>query len=228
MQQPIRIPRPADDATLPAFAALTAAHIVMPADAATLASAIGELLACPCVGFDTESRPTFRVGEVSTGPHLIQLATPTQAYLFQVAVPGCVEAARTILQAPDVLKIGFGLKADRSRLRGRLGIELANWLDLGTVLRYQDRKGQVGLRGAVAGVLGARIHKSRRVTTSNWASAELSEAQQAYAANDAYAALQVFLGLPAEQQRLLLQLAGAPPQARRAKPGQPLHVDGSR
>ncbi len=72
------------------------------------------------------------------------------------------------------------------------------------MLRYQDRKGQVGLRGAVAGVLGARIHKSRRVTTSNWASAELSEAQQVYAANDAYAALQVFLGLPAEQQRLLV------------------------
>ena len=76
--QPIRIPLPADNATLPTFAGLTPAHIIMPADATALASAIGELRACPCVGFDTESRPTFRVGEVSTGPHLIQLATPTQ------------------------------------------------------------------------------------------------------------------------------------------------------
>ncbi len=60
MQQPIRIPRPADDDTLPAFAALTAAHIVIPVDAAALASAIGELRACPCVGFDTESRPSAK------------------------------------------------------------------------------------------------------------------------------------------------------------------------
>ncbi|MEG1726227.1 MAG: hypothetical protein RR313_12625, partial [Anaerovoracaceae bacterium] len=38
-------------------------------------------------GFDSESKPTFQVGEVSTGPHLIQLASVEQAYLFQMNPP---------------------------------------------------------------------------------------------------------------------------------------------
>lgn len=102
-----------------------------------------------------------------------------------------------------MLKVGFGLGSDRSRLRTRLGIELQHSIDLGTALRYEGKKGQVGLRGAVAAVLGAAISKSRRVSTSNWANARLTEAQQRYAANDAYAALAVFLALGDDPERLL-------------------------
>jgi hypothetical protein len=39
----------------------------------------------PVIGFDTESKPTFRKGEVSTGPHLVQLATDAHVFLFPVA-----------------------------------------------------------------------------------------------------------------------------------------------
>ena len=106
-----------------------------------------------------------------------------------------------MLQATQVMKIGFGLKSDRSRLHQRLGIHAHSLLDLGSLLRYQGKKGQVGLRGAVAAVLGRQIDKSRRLATSNWANPLLTEAQQAYAANDAYAALQVFLALPANTSR---------------------------
>lgn len=112
-----------------------------------------------------------------------------------------------MLQAAQVVKIGVGLKSDRSRLHQRLGIHAHSLLDLGSLLRYQGKKGQVGLRGAVAAVLGRQIDKSRRLATSNWANPLLTEAQQAYAANDAYAALQVFLALPAEHQQELLMAA---------------------
>jgi len=112
-----------------------------------------------------------------------------------------------VLQAAQVVKIGVGLKSDRSRLHQRLGIHAHSLLDLGSLLRYQGKKGQVGLRGAVAAVLGRQIDKSRRLATSNWANPLLTEAQQAYAANDAYAALQVFLALPAEHQQELLMAA---------------------
>ncbi len=44
-----------------------------------------ELKTCALFGFDTESKPTFNKGEVSTGPHLIQLASHDKAYLFQVS-----------------------------------------------------------------------------------------------------------------------------------------------
>jgi len=189
---------------LPPFQGLTSDRIVMPASAAEFAAAVASIRVCPCIGFDTESKPTFKIGEVSSGPHLIQFATTDQAYLFQVGLPGCLDAAREVLHAPDVVKIGFGLKSDRSRLRNRLGIELHPYIDLGTALRYHGRKGQVGLRGAVAAVLHARLRKSRRLATSNWADATLGEAQRLYAANDAYGALQVFLGLSAAQREMLL------------------------
>lgn len=117
---------------------------------------------------------------------------------------GCVEAAKAVLESSQLLKVGFGLSSDRSRLRSRLGIELRHYIDLGTTLRYQGKKGQVGLRGAVAAVLGARVSKSRSVSTSNWANRTLTDAQKHYAANDAHAALQVFLAFgDGAEQRLM-------------------------
>jgi ribonuclease D len=40
-----------------------------------------------------------------------------------------------------------------------------------------------------------RLHKSKSITTSNWAADQLSERQLLYAANDAYAAIRVFHAL---------------------------------
>lgn len=116
---------------------------------------------------------------------------------------GCIEAAKAVLESKQSLKVGFGLSSDRSRLRERLDIELCHYIDLGTTLRYEGKKGQVGLRGAVAAVLGARVSKSRSVSTSNWANRILTDAQRYYAANDAYAALQVFLAFGSDAERRL-------------------------
>ncbi|WP_404397989.1 3'-5' exonuclease domain-containing protein 2 [Stutzerimonas chloritidismutans] len=200
----IHIRQQPDIDRLPRFDGLAPTSVVTPANADEFRTAAEEIMGFACIGFDTESKPTFKVGEASSGPHLIQFATPAKAYLFRIGLPGCVEAAGSILQASAPVKFGFGLKSDRSRLHGKLGIRPASLLDLGSVLRYQGKKGQVGLRGAVAAVLDARIEKSRSVATSNWANPVLTEAQQAYAANDAYAALRVFLGLSADQQAMLL------------------------
>lgn len=196
----IRIPQVADLDALPRFDGLSLDQIVSPETPAHFNEALNDILAWPQVGFDTESKPTFRVGEVSTGPHLIQFATPKKGYLFKVGLNGCIEAAKAILESDRVLKVGFGLSSDRSRLRNRLGIELRHFIDLGTTLRYQGKKGQVGLRGAVAAVLEARVSKSRSVSTSNWANRTLTDAQRVYAANDAYAALKVFLALGDEAE----------------------------
>ena len=51
-------------------------------------------------------------------------------------------------------------------------------------------------------VLNRRLIKSRKATTSNWANRQLSESQIVYAANDAWAAMQVYhaLGLTAPSQ----------------------------
>ena len=71
----IHIVQPADTEGLPAFAGMPLERISMPATAVEFALAATEILQASCIGFDTESKPTFKVGELSSGPHLIQFAS---------------------------------------------------------------------------------------------------------------------------------------------------------
>ncbi|OIQ83175.1 ribonuclease D [mine drainage metagenome] len=155
--------------------------------------AYAALMAAEVIGFDTESKPTFRVGEVSTGPHLVQLATAARAYLFQTSRPHGSHQLKEILQSPRLLKVGFGLGNDRSILQARLNIEIANVLDMGEILRGPGHRGTVGAKVAVAHFFGSKLHKSKKTSTSNWAAPYLTERQMLYAANDAHVALRVYM-----------------------------------
>ena len=179
-------------AELPDYAGIALADIVLVTSARLAAEAFSALMAGEVVGFDTESKPTFVKGEVSTGPHLIQLATATRAYLFPLAQWPSTPELKAILESKQLLKVGFGLGNDRSALKSRLGIDLANVLDLGEVLRGQGHRGTVGAKIAVAHFFGQRLHKSKSVGTSNWANPRLAERQLLYAANDAQVALRVY------------------------------------
>jgi ribonuclease D len=139
-------------------------------------AALAALLACDAIGFDTESKPTFQKGEVSTGPHLVQLADDTHAWLFQIGAassPGVACASRSCARCwsrPTILKVGFGLGDDLRRLRAKLGIETRNVIDLATALRRDGRERNAwGAKTAVARFFGQRLQKSRRITTTNWA-----------------------------------------------------------
>jgi hypothetical protein len=46
-----------------------------------------QLLRAKAWGFDTESKPTFKAGEQSDGPHVLQLATADHAWVFQLHEP---------------------------------------------------------------------------------------------------------------------------------------------
>ena len=155
-------------------------------------AALAALLAADAIGFDTESKPTFLKGEVSTGPHLVQLATDHQAYLFPISRLYDTRALKAILESPQVKKIGFGLGNDHSVLKSRLGIAANNVLDLGEVLRGPGHRGTVGAKVAVAHFFGQKLQKSKKICTSNWSNARLNERQVLYAANDAHVALMLY------------------------------------
>ena len=179
-------------ADLPAYEGIDLARVTLVDSDAAASRACAELLACDAIGFDTESKPTFRKGEAATGPHLVQLASDERAWLFPVARGVDLSSLQRILESAAVLKVGLGLGNDRSALRERLGIELAHVLDLGEVLRGPGHRGTVGARVAVAHFLGRKLQKSKKTGTSNWASAQLSERQLLYAANDAHVALRLY------------------------------------
>lgn len=155
------------------------------------AEALSALLAMDVLGFDTESKPTFLKGEVSTGPHLVQLATDDAAYLFQIGAMPAVEVLKAVLESATILKVGFGLSDDIKRLRAKLGIEMANVLDLSTALRKNERN-TLGAKTAVARFFGQKMQKSKKITTTNWALPRLTEKQILYAADDAHVALKIY------------------------------------
>ena len=170
-------------------------HIQLVSSPEQANAALKELAGATALGFDTESKPTFAKNEASSGPHIVQLSTLSKAWIFQLEDAECRRAVGLLLEAPTIIKAGFGLGDDRKRIIHKLGVDLQGVLDLNSVFREKGYRKDMGVRGAVAVMFNKRFIKSRKATTSNWANPRLTEAQIVYAANDAYAAMRVFAAL---------------------------------
>ena len=149
-----------------------------------------EIKSCALLGFDTESKPTFAKGEVSTGPHLIQLASQDKAYLFQIN-PEILEFLKPVFENRDQVKVGFGLKNDAHLFRKK-GIELNSVIELSKCFSAFGFPNPMGLKNAMALLFQLNFPKSKKISTSNWARKILTPPQIQYAAADAYAPVLVF------------------------------------
>lgn len=150
------------------------------------------LRAARAIGFDTESKPTFRKGQKSEGPHVLQFATLDQAYIFHSHIEECHEVIIRLLENDEITKIGFDLRGDMQQIGHRFHIQPAAVVDLGRSFKQLGYRNTIGATAAIAMLFKRRLHKPKSITTSNWAAAELSERQLLYAANDAYAAIRVY------------------------------------
>jgi len=195
------LPEREEIALLEPFEGLGLNDIVLVATRDDAERAAAALLAAGVVGFDTESKPTFAKNEVSTGPHLVQFATRETAWLFQLHRTDCNEVLGALIGSEALRKVGFGLSSDLSLIRQKLKVEPRAVHDIDDEFRRRGYRRSVGVKTAVALVFGQRFAKSRKATTSNWASHRLSEAQLRYAANDAYASIRVFDALQDNRSR---------------------------
>jgi len=195
------VPTKAEIALFEPFSGLTLEHIHVPKTREAFISASAEIRAANIVGFDTESKPTFAVGEASEGPHVLQFALPDKAYLFQIHQTEGHPFLMELLQSKQLIKVGFDLKSDGRHIHARLGVNLDGIVDLNTVFSMAGYHKNIGVRTAVGLVINQRFAKPRHVTTSNWSQHQLTPRQLLYAANDAYAALKVMeaLALPREE-----------------------------
>jgi ribonuclease D len=182
-------------ALLPPFERLGLDRITLVNTGKQAALAYDALVAAHAWGFDTESKPTFKVGEISDGPHVLQLSTREQAWVFQLHDPDCRAVAADLLARNGIAKAGFGLGDDRKRIIQKLGIEPEGILELNAVFHARGYRKDIGVKGAVAVLFNQRFQKSKKAATSNWANPRLSESQLVYAANDAYAAICVWEAL---------------------------------
>lgn len=151
--------------------------------------AVACLNRCSVVGVDTETRPSFKKGKVNSVA-LLQIATSDTCFLFRLNRIGIPDFLEEFLQN-DVLKIGLSLRDDFNMLRraNNKDPRVGNWIELQD---YVSRFGiqEKSLQKIYAILFGEKISKNQRL--SNWEADVLTEAQQQYAATDAWATLRIY------------------------------------
>jgi len=145
------------------------------------------------LGFDTETRPSFRKGRVNQ-PALIQLAASDRIFLVQLAFVPFGAGLAALLSDEKILKVGVGIWDDLRELGKLYPFEGAGAVDLGDLARSLKLPTQ-GLRNMTANLLGRRISKGPRC--SNWSLSNLSPRQIAYAATDAWIGRELYLQMRA-------------------------------
>ncbi len=164
-------------------------HVVSDPD--QLKAAVAALRRERVLGFDTETRASFRKGE-SYPPALVQLAGSNAVYLFQLHRLPNSKWFEWILGDARIIKSGVSIDRDIKELRALHAFHPAGFVELA---KLSDQAGIVcnGMRGLAAVVLGCRISKGAQ--RSNWAQADLTPAQLAYAATDAWISRKLYLRL---------------------------------
>ncbi len=140
------------------------------------------------VGFDTETRPSFKKGRVNH-ISLMQIAIPGEVFLIRTIYTGLLPSMIDFLENEDIKKVGVGLRDDITKLRLLKSFSPAGFLDL---QEYSDqfRIDSNSLRKLAAIVLGIRVSKSQQL--SNWEADTLDEGQIIYAATDAWVSLEIY------------------------------------
>ncbi|MCD6354674.1 MAG: 3'-5' exonuclease domain-containing protein 2 [Prolixibacteraceae bacterium] len=140
------------------------------------------------IGFDTETRPSFKKGVINK-VSLLQLSTKTEAFLIRLNKIGFPEEIRKILSSPKIVKPGVAIRDDIKGLQILKKFQPRNFVELQEMAKDLGIQ-NFSLKKLTAIALGFRISKSQQL--SNWEADALTEAQQIYAATDAWTALKIF------------------------------------
>ena len=146
------------------------------------------LLSQPILGFDTETRPSFKKGSVHKVA-LMQVSTPEICFLFRLNQSGMTPDIIRLLEDTTVPKIGLSLNDDILSLHRNAEFTPGLFIDL------QDHMREIGiedlsLQKLYANIFGQRISKNQRLT--NWEAQILSDRQKIYAATDAWACINLY------------------------------------
>jgi len=155
---------------------------------AQLEEAINDLRQHSILGIDSETRPSFRKGNIHKVA-LLQVSTDDHCYLFRLNKLGLASPIIALLEDENVMKVGLSLKDDFLSLRRRTQVDPKNCLDLQNVVKNFGVK-DLSLQKIYANFFGKKISKSQRL--SNWEADELAESQKRYASTDAWTCLKIY------------------------------------
>ena len=140
------------------------------------------------VGFDTETRPSFKRGQTYKVA-LLQLAIPNKVFLIRLHQTSLPKEIISIFENPEIIKAGVAIHDDIKSLQKINNFRPASFVELSAMskkcgLQVESVKKLAGL------LLGIRISKSAQ--TSNWEAPTLTEKQLDYAATDAWVCLEIY------------------------------------
>ncbi len=141
------------------------------------------------LGFDTESRPSFKKGQ-NFPASLLQLGGEQEIWLFQIQNLENKKSLWKILADRKMIKAGVAIQDDIKKLQDILPFKPGGFVEIAT-LTQQAGILNTGLRNLAGLLLGFRI--SKRAQVSNWAKSNLTEAQIQYAATDAWVSRRLYL-----------------------------------
>ena len=140
------------------------------------------------LGFDTETRPSFKKG-ISHSVALMQISTLTDCYLIRINKIGMPSTLRMFLEDGTITKVGLSLKDDFGVIHKGYDAEMSGFVDLQQIVPTFNIA-DASLQKIYAILFDKRISKGQRL--SNWEADTLSGAQQEYAAIDAWACLKIY------------------------------------
>lgn len=153
-----------------------------------LGKIVKEIESHEVVGFDTETRPSFKKGQVFQ-VSLLQLAIPNKVFLIRLNHTGVTEELAGLFSNARIIKAGVGIRDDLKALQKLRVFEPVNCYDLSTLAKHAGLQVE-SVKKLTALLLGFRISKSAQ--TSNWEVATFTQKQIEYAATDAWVCLELF------------------------------------
>ncbi len=156
--------------------------------AAEMRRAIEILKNYSILGFDTESRPTFRKG-ATIHVSLMQIAAEDVCFLFRIKKINDISSLSAIIESEKILKVGLSIHDDFNILSHDYNFAPKGFVDLQKIVPSY-KFASLSLQKIYAILFNERITKSQQL--SNWDATELSDAQISYAAIDAWACIKIY------------------------------------
>lgn len=170
-------------------------EIVVVEDLGTFYKVFPRLLGSKILGFDTETKPSFRKGKKNK-VSLIQLSNGELACLFRINKIGIPDELANLLSDQNVIKTGVAIHDDIRFLKIVKKFNPAGFIDLQPFVKEFGIQSS-GLKKLTAIILGFRISKRQQVT--DWEAEQLTDAQQIYAATDAWVCREIYIKLISEK-----------------------------
>lgn len=150
--------------------------------------AVDYLLSQDVIGFDTETKPSFKTGHQNEVA-LLQVSSRDISFLFRLNHIGMPPCILRLLSDSSNIKVGLSWHDDIRMLQRRAKFTPGTFVELQEMIRdygIQD----LSLQKLYANIFGQKISKAQRL--SNWETDVLTEQQKQYAATDAWACVMLY------------------------------------